>query len=283
MEELEGPSLWVKSLKQLTDTCNSKLKGIQDESLTKCKKCCVELNALCPPPPCPDVSRSEEKQVLSKWIQLYTQAVLDMTFHDENKLVDEEFPRSNSKERMQALLEQLRMPTELLLAVPDAKVIDLLGEELLECLAWRQGALCYMYCSTVDQTGRLQEDKPFFLQCASDGASYLQQMMSIRLSVSERDFSYHDAQALTLLKHGAYSDTHVIAMMYAGEMCYWYCKHSTLSNTNPNGESFNASVVGRNMLTTYLNVIQGPLKGQGWQVDKARELLVALTQDGNNS
>ena len=29
------------------------------------------------------------------------------------------------------------------------KVMELLGKDYLECLLWRAGALCYMYCHTV--------------------------------------------------------------------------------------------------------------------------------------
>ena len=36
---------------------------------------------------------------------------------------------------------------------------DILGDELLECLYWRRGALLYMYCSTVCEDEKRDKTK----------------------------------------------------------------------------------------------------------------------------
>ena len=104
---------------------------------------------------------------------------------------------------------------------------------------------------------------------------------------------------------GIFSDTHVLSLLYAGEMCFWYLKYSTsssliapLPSTVANDVSdddknksqraitvaedgaeadekceFNAREVGRKLLRLYLDVVAGPLKGHGWREERAAEIL----------
>lgn len=65
-------------------------------------------------------------------------------------------------------------------------------------------------------------------------------------------------------------------MMYAGEMCYWYCtkdlpREGTLSDIN------NIKTLGTKLLSVYVEAIKGPLSGQGWNTDRAEELLQLLS------
>uniref|UniRef100_A0A3P8TV87 Uncharacterized protein n=1 Tax=Amphiprion percula TaxID=161767 RepID=A0A3P8TV87_AMPPE len=85
-----------------------------------------------------------ESSNASKLLQDYTQVILDITFYEENKLVDQEFPEDCSAFKIQQLLEDLTDPEVL-------KFLSVLGQELLECLYWRRGALRYMYCHTLHQ------------------------------------------------------------------------------------------------------------------------------------
>uniref|UniRef100_A0A3P8U5I9 Uncharacterized protein n=1 Tax=Amphiprion percula TaxID=161767 RepID=A0A3P8U5I9_AMPPE len=80
-----------------------------------------------------------ESSNASKLLQDYTQVILDITFYEENKLVDQEFPGDCSAFKIQQLLEDLTEPE------------SVLGKEPLECLYWRHGALRYMYCHTLHQ------------------------------------------------------------------------------------------------------------------------------------
>uniref|UniRef100_A0A3P8RKV8 Uncharacterized protein n=1 Tax=Amphiprion percula TaxID=161767 RepID=A0A3P8RKV8_AMPPE len=81
---------------------------------------------------------------VSKLLQDYTQIILDITFYEEKKLVDQEFPEDCSPFKIQQLLEDLTEPEVL-------KILPVLGLELLECLDWRRGALLYMSCHTLHQ------------------------------------------------------------------------------------------------------------------------------------
>uniref|UniRef100_A0A3P8TZ79 Uncharacterized protein n=1 Tax=Amphiprion percula TaxID=161767 RepID=A0A3P8TZ79_AMPPE len=87
------------------------------------------------------VQQAFEKLVAnaSKLLQDYTQVILDITFYEENKLMDQEFPGDCSAFKIQQLLEDLTEPE------------SVLGKEPLECLYWRHGALRYMYCHTLHQ------------------------------------------------------------------------------------------------------------------------------------
>uniref|UniRef100_A0A3P8TYA5 Uncharacterized protein n=1 Tax=Amphiprion percula TaxID=161767 RepID=A0A3P8TYA5_AMPPE len=85
-----------------------------------------------------------ESSNASKLLQDYTQVIQDITFHEENKLVDQEFPEDCSAFKIQQLLEDLTEPEVL-------KFLSVLGQELLECLYWRHGALRYMYCHILHQ------------------------------------------------------------------------------------------------------------------------------------
>ena len=72
-----------------------------------------------------------------------------MTYFEENKLVDEDFPEDSSQ-KVKELINFLSEP-EILVKENNMhpKHCDLLGDELLECLSWRRGALLYMYCHSL--------------------------------------------------------------------------------------------------------------------------------------
>jgi hypothetical protein len=57
-------------------------------------------------------------------------------------------------------------------------------------------------------------------------------------------------------------------MMYVGEMCHWHWSESSYSQSN-----FDARSIGKNLLTTYIELIKGPLKTMGWNCERAEELL----------
>lgn len=45
-------------------------------------------------------------------------------------------------------------------------MVDVLGPEIMECMAWRKGALMYMYCATVQEEdkARIEEDPQSFAE-----------------------------------------------------------------------------------------------------------------------
>ncbi|XP_078009329.1 RAB7A-interacting MON1-CCZ1 complex subunit 1 isoform X3 [Phascolarctos cinereus] len=102
----------------------------------------------------------EENMNPSVLIKLYTQAILDMTYFEENKLVDEDFPEDTSLQKVKELITVLSEP-EVVVKESNLhpKHSDILGTELLECLYWRRGALLYMYCHTVTAREEWQSAK----------------------------------------------------------------------------------------------------------------------------
>ncbi|XP_067401677.1 RAB7A-interacting MON1-CCZ1 complex subunit 1 isoform X1 [Emydura macquarii macquarii] len=223
-------------------------------------------------------------------LQLYTQIVLDITYFEENQLVDEDFPEDSSIQRVKELISILLEP-EVLVKENNMHqdLLSVLGAELLECLAWRRGALLYMYCHTVKERGEwLTENIDLFKKCLNDGIYYLLKMLRFRCLTPLNDISFQDTDTARLLSEGIFSDTHVLAMMYSGEMCYWGLKHcgeeklgshemDSESNTELYCSSDSAVLdfreVGEKMLMKYVAVCEGPLKGQDWNTTNAKLIL----------
>jgi hypothetical protein len=91
---------------------------------------------------------------------------------------------------------------------------------------------------------------------------------------------------------GVFSDIHVLAMMYSGEMCYWGLKHCTdqqSENHEVDTDVFGASCtthketldfreVGEKILKKYVSVCEGPLKEQEWNTANAKQILSFFQQ-----
>ncbi|XP_015686250.1 UPF0600 protein C5orf51 [Protobothrops mucrosquamatus] len=56
---------------------------------------------------------SRDNYTYSRLIQLYTQALLDITYFEENQLVDEEFPEESSLQKVEELIGALSEPENL--------------------------------------------------------------------------------------------------------------------------------------------------------------------------
>ncbi|KAJ7426879.1 F-box protein 4 [Willisornis vidua] len=197
-------------------------------------------------------------------------AVLDITYFEENQLVDEDFPEESSVQKLKELICILSEPEDV---VSESNVneepINILGAELLECLYWRKGALLYMYCHTAKERSEwLQENIAMFKKCLNDGVHYLMKMLSFRCPLQlNEDISFQDKDTARLLSEGIFSDTHLLALMYSGEMCYWglkYCgemKQESLESVDPlsnsdlgsksQSTSLDFQETGKNMLTKY--------------------------------
>ncbi|XP_068782457.1 RAB7A-interacting MON1-CCZ1 complex subunit 1 isoform X1 [Struthio camelus] len=245
-----------------------------------------------------DLCKEEkEKTYPSKLLQLYTQAVLDITYFEENQLVDEDFPEDYSLRKVKELICILSEPEDLVKECNvNEECTSILGTELIECLYWRKGALLYMYCHTVkERSDWLRKNIDLFEKCLNDGVHYLMKMLSFRCPLQlDEDVSFQDKDTARLLSEGVFSDTHLLAMMYSGEMCYWGLKHcrergsgegkqercettNPASSSDPCCRSQSASLgfraAGKNILTKYVAVCEGPLKGQGWNTTSARQML----------
>ncbi|NWS99772.1 CE051 protein, partial [Mionectes macconnelli] len=235
---------------------------------------------------------NEGKEPPSLLFQLYTQAVLDITYFEENQLVDEDFPEETSLQKLKELICILSEPEDLVREWNiDEEPINILGAELLECLYWRKGALLYMYCHTAKERREwLRGNIATFKECLNDGVHYLMKMLSFRCPLQlNEDVLLQDKDTARLLSEGVFSDTHLLAMMYSGEMCYWGLKlwgegkQDSPESVDPAPDSnlgcgtqsvwLDFHETGKNMLTKYLAVCEGPLRGQGWNTATAKQML----------
>ncbi|KAK2521072.1 RAB7A-interacting MON1-CCZ1 complex subunit 1 [Columba livia] len=243
---------------------------------------------------------NEGKEHPSTLWQFYAQAVLDITYFEENQLVNEDFPEESSLQKVKELICILSEPEDLVRECNiNEKPINILGAELLECLYWRKGALLYMYCHTARERSRwLRENIAVFKQCLNDGVHYLMKMLSFRCPLQlNEDVSLQDKDTARLLSEGIFSDTHLLAMMYSGEMCYWGLRHcgngkqESLETTDPVSNSdlacrsqsvpLDFRETGKNMLTKYVAVCEGPLKDQGWNTATAKHMLCYFMKSQN--
>ncbi|XP_028661353.1 RAB7A-interacting MON1-CCZ1 complex subunit 1 [Erpetoichthys calabaricus] len=223
-------------------------------------------------------TQEDENVTLSKLLQDYTQVVLDVTFYEENKLVDQEFPEDISPQKIHELLQELTEP-ELLVGMlaGGQDVLAVLGKELLECLYWRRGALLYMYCYTLQQRKQwIKSNIPSFLKWLHEGVHFLMRMLQVKNSIQLSDgVVFHDSSTAKLLTEGVFSDTHLLTMMYIGEMCFWAVKYDDCDTSTPDRikENLNFRDIGKQILSKYVTVCEGPLKGQGWNTENAKEIL----------
>ncbi|KAM8793605.1 RAB7A-interacting MON1-CCZ1 complex subunit 1-like [Eudromia elegans] len=249
--------------------------GGHDTFLAKGSAALEKLKDLC--------KEEKEKAYPSELLQLYTQAVLDITYFEENQLVDEDFPEDCSLQKVKELICILSEPEDLMKACNINEPTSILGTELLECLYWRKGALLYMYCHTVKERSEwLKENIGIFEKCLNDGVRYLMKMLSFRCPLQlDEDVSFKDKDTARLLSEGVFSDTHLLAMMYGGEMCYWglkLCGEGRPGSAEAAAAAPDLRAVGTKALATYVAACEGPLRGQGWQSGSARQMLCFLSR-----
>lgn len=86
---------------------------------------------------------------------------------------------------------------------------------------------------------------------------------------------------------GIFSDIHLLAMMYSGEMCYWGLKHcaeqqaehgdvdpaAAGASCTAHSEPLDFREVGEKILRKYVSVCEGPLKEQEWNTTNAKQIL----------
>ncbi|XP_062508931.1 RAB7A-interacting MON1-CCZ1 complex subunit 1-like [Corticium candelabrum] len=198
------------------------------------------------------LASNRRKEAVQSWIL----SELDYTYHEEQMLVEATF---SDYQNLHDILERLSKA----LAVGQQEEVDI---DILECIYWRRGALLYMYCNTVNKHPDKQTDQ--YTDCLSKGIQELSAMLSVR--TRPKGAESQDEQTQKLLEEGIFSDTHVLALMYAGEMCYWLLTHSEPSDTSQHTQLVKQC---HHFLTTYIFVTEGPLKLHGWSTDRAKQIL----------
>ncbi|KAM4710317.1 RAB7A-interacting MON1-CCZ1 complex subunit 1 [Discoglossus pictus] len=273
---------WKQRAAQLQQRWGNLAAGARDDTvLLKASATLQTLKDLC--------SEKTETFNISSFLQLYSKAILDITFFEENRLVDEDFPDDSSLQKVKDLIHILSEPEHL---VEETNLCNkpplALEDDVLECLHWRRGALLYMYCHTVrDRQGWLQKNRSLFKQCLKDGVFYLLKMLSSKNPVQLNDSSFQDLKTAILLSQGMLSDIHVLALMYCGEMCYWALKYCPNQEDGSNAECYDEAhmptldfhEIGTNILEKYISVCEGPLLGHGWSTENAKNILQFLKKD----
>ncbi|XP_013370451.1 PREDICTED: UPF0600 protein C5orf51 homolog isoform X5 [Chinchilla lanigera] len=254
----------------------------KDHFLIRASAALEKLKLLC--------GEEKEGSNASSLLELYTQAILDMTYFEENKLVDDDFPEDSSSQKVKELISFLSEP-EILVKENNIhpKHCDLLGDELLECLSWRRGALLYMYCHSLTKRREwLLRKSNLLKKYLVDGINYLLQMLNYRCPLQLNEgVSFQDLDTAKLLSAGIFSDIHLLAMMYSGEMCYWGLKHC--ADQQPDNHEVDTGIseasctahkepldfreVGEKILKKYVSVCEGPLKEQEWNTTNAKQIL----------
>lgn len=192
-----------------------------------------------------DLQSPDTQGIVKKALKEFTQILLDVTFLEENQLVEDEFPLADGRARMTKLMDLYARPVDLVKKVfgDFSLPMDILGKDFVECLHWRKGALMYMYCNTLyEQTERVKDELTQFMQCLEEGVRHLESMLAVRLPTNKAQIESQvlTEDTLSLIKQGLFSDTHVLALMYAGEMCYW---HHTLLKEKKQKEGASLSVM----------------------------------------
>ncbi|XP_070564363.1 RAB7A-interacting MON1-CCZ1 complex subunit 1-like isoform X2 [Ptychodera flava] len=215
---------------------------------------------------------SGNKKIMIDSARQYMQALLDFTYIDENDLVDKDFPEAIAKDMVHNILVTIPDTTLFVREIfgDDADITEILGVELLECIHWRRGALMYMYCHTLhDDSHRLQHNLDHFIKMLSEGVNHLSKMLKTR--PTNFDGVQCDDSTLQLIQQGIFSDTHLLALMYAGEMCHW---HTMASKDLQQPISLVDS--GKQFLQKFIDIVNGPMTGTGWQDTTAKQLLQEL-------
>uniref|UniRef100_A0A2D4H517 Uncharacterized protein n=1 Tax=Micrurus corallinus TaxID=54390 RepID=A0A2D4H517_MICCO len=140
-----------------------------------------------------------------------------------------------------------------------------------------------MFCHTVK--GRkewLRKEIDLLKKFLKEGIHYLIKMLDFRCTDNpNEEFVVQDTGTAILVNEGIFSDTHLLAMMYCGEMCYWGLKYCGDQGTELHrelpGSSENTIMdfqeIGEKMLTKYIAVCEGPLRSHGWDTKNAKRIL----------
>lgn len=83
---------------------------------------------------------------------------------------------------------------------------------------------------------------------------------------------------LIIITAGIFSDTHLLTMMYIGEMCFWAVKYedSSADGAEQKEDRLQFRDIGAQILNKYVLACEGPLQGQGWNTENAKEILSIL-------
>ncbi|XP_019465723.1 UPF0600 protein C5orf51 homolog, partial [Meleagris gallopavo] len=172
----------------------------------------------------------KEKAQHSTILQLYTQAVLDITYFEESQLVDEDFAGESSLQKVKELICILSDPEDLVRECSiNEEPVNILSTDLVECLYWRKGALLYMYCHTAKERSEwMRGNIALFKKCLNDGVHYLLKMLSFRCPLHlDGDVSLQDKDTARLLSEGKKKATAKASMPVRKQRCSTCYRHGS--------------------------------------------------------
>ncbi|RWS26177.1 UPF0600 protein C5orf51-like protein [Leptotrombidium deliense] len=249
-------------------------------------------------------------------IESYAKAVFDSTFYHENYLTENLFKDESSERDMKTIINLLNAVSTSCSAgvkldksetrnIPHWSVISVLGIDYAECISWRQGALLYAFCNiklNSDATW-MNNHQTDFLNYLNDGIKYLHTMLSLRKLLENPNSSaenksknediaesviklysiegqkpiFEEDDVYKFTESGVYSDSHLLAMMYCGEMCYWYCKYAKdwdLIDSDEGCKMINElKELGNKYLKIYIESVEQFFKNVGWSCERAKEII----------
>jgi len=207
----------------------------------------------------------------------YGRSILDLTYITESQLIASSFPkeRMGDFEEVQAKLETIRQFTLMYLRVngkdemkdqdalqKSGAISDIITLDQIEVVHWRKGALYFMLVSTLNQKNRKDEIQlEWFSKCLEE----------LELMLSVRGFKTPDPESVgeapELAKYGVWSSTHLLALLYGGEMCHWR------THLQPSRQ---VCQTGINMLLKYNKFVGDLPEAYGWNSSRSDVLLKIL-------
>ncbi|XP_067934164.1 RAB7A-interacting MON1-CCZ1 complex subunit 1-like [Watersipora subatra] len=212
------------------------------------------------------------------------QMLLNFSYAIELKLVDDLTERFEERlwlpfngvlEYLDEVLQLLNPVKKPLVADGDLEAMSKL-KELLECTYWRKGALHYMLCHTIYHQSQPFSDlsqKDRFVEHCAQGVVYLTtDMRKVRETDLSQEYDCNDTQLLELIKQGIFSDTHMLAVMYSAEMCYWLHLLGDSSKRSQFG-GLDACTMAQQLANQYISIAEGPLRSANWNTSLAHTIL----------
>mmetsp|Transcript_39455 Transcript_39455/g.61528 ORF Transcript_39455/g.61528 Transcript_39455/m.61528 type:complete len:163 (+) Transcript_39455:984-1472(+) len=159
-------------------------------------------------------------------------------------------------------------------------MVELLGEGVAEAFHWRRGALRYMHVAILNDTGEV-------LDVSEVDEALLQLLRMLQTRGKRMAASVDDAEGnddvKRMIQEGILSDTHLLATVYSGEICYWACMNFSKPGSQISSEhAARLRGLGIEYLERYLWAIDTMTKagpgsvGHGWDSERAKGLLSEL-------
>lgn len=227
--------------------------------------------------------QNEQDTIATQALQQFIKAYLDLSFINESHLVNSEFSSENASTQVKTILDGLEncfISATQLSQIINKDLNSILSPDEVSCIHWRKGALCYMLLKTAwekieTSTLFVNNTNLLFL-----GVDELRKMLSVK-SVQLDPPSSDKRDVAQLIKEGIFSDIHLLANIYAGELAYisWLYGKKLKTDLAPNNEFLSLRNDSIEFLEKYIRITSTILKGQGWSTTDAQSMLSQLKSE----